>query len=164
MHSLSQQTLEYQTLFGGWGGRQTYKELQIRVTSGKAEFSLRQNSILSWMLCLVYSNFSYIWKASLCQNICSLEEEGVINQFKHLICLFQKNTTTHDVMKTAWAMVWELGGMTVGLFIIDNRQFCTLVHCHSTLPAETKFTIISHISGLNLLQGSKYPQPMIPEK
>ena len=71
-------------------GRQTYKELQIRETSRKAVFSFQQNSTLSWMQCLVYSNISYIWKASFSQNICSPEGKGVINLFESLICLFLK--------------------------------------------------------------------------
>lgn len=146
-------------------GRQTYKELQIRVTSGKAVFSFHQNSTLSWMFCLVYSSTSCIWKASFSHNICSLEGKGVINLFEHLICLFQKSTTTYDVMIISWAMRWELSRMVdFFIIIIDNRWFCTLVHCHSTLPAETKFEIISHISGLKFLQGSKYPQPITPKK
>lgn len=97
-------------------GRQIYKELQIGVTSGKAVFSFQQNSTLSWMLCLVYGNISYIWKASFSQCICSLEGKGIINLSEHLICLFQENTTTRDVMITSWATRWERGWIIVNFF------------------------------------------------
>lgn len=58
----------------------------------------------------------------------------------------------------------ELGQITLDVFLLLTTANGTLVHCHSTLPAETRFETISVISGLNFRQASKYPQPITPEK
>lgn len=47
---------------------------------------------------------------------------------------------------------------------ISTFFFCTLVHCHNILPADTNFIIMSHISDLKFLHEWKYPRPIIPEK